>query len=163
MLVKLDSTRQKSPAIAHYRQTVRLHDPCTGRIWNDWKAMTMTIPNNSSAKRTSVRSLLGARPSPACTSSNSLSPTLDWPQRSPRPRSPTAWPQRSCPRSRTGAESNPGAFVAFKRVNDAARTSHTSRCLVKVNFRTPPASTSRSTIFAVRPKAWITRRLLQCT
>jgi hypothetical protein len=41
-----------------------------------------------------VRSLLGAHPSPACTSSNSLSPTLDSPQRSPRPRSPTAWPQR---------------------------------------------------------------------
>jgi uncharacterized protein len=31
---------------------------------------------------------------PACTLSNSLSPTLDWPRRSPRLRSLTAWPQR---------------------------------------------------------------------
>jgi hypothetical protein len=44
----------------------------------------------------------------------------------------------------------------------AERTSHTSRCLVKVNFRTP-ASTAWLTIVAMRPKAWITRRLLQCT
>ncbi len=33
---------------------------------------------------TLIRSLLGARPSRACTSSNSRSPTLDWLPRSPR-------------------------------------------------------------------------------
>ena len=43
---------------------------------------------------TRVRSLLGAHPSRACTSSNSLYPTLGWPQRSPRPPSPTASPRR---------------------------------------------------------------------
>jgi len=32
--------------------------------------------------------------SPACTSSNSLSLTIGWPQRSRRPHLPTAWPQR---------------------------------------------------------------------
>jgi hypothetical protein len=41
-----------------------------------------------------VRSSRGARPSPACTSSNSLSLTIGWPPRSPRPHLPTAWPQR---------------------------------------------------------------------
>ena len=40
------------------------------------------------------RSLPGALPSPACTSWSSLSPTLDWLQRSPRPRSPMASPRR---------------------------------------------------------------------
>ena len=43
---------------------------------------------------TRARSSRGARPSPACTSSNSLSLTIGWPQRSPRPHLPTAWPQR---------------------------------------------------------------------
>ena len=43
---------------------------------------------------TPVRSSRGARPSPACTSSNSLSLTIGWPQRSPRPHLPTARPQR---------------------------------------------------------------------
>jgi len=48
----------------------------------------------NSPTSTRVRSLPGERRSPACISSNSLSLIIDLPQRSPRPRSPTALPQR---------------------------------------------------------------------
>jgi hypothetical protein len=44
--------------VSNYRQLLlgTRDEACSGsRTWNDWKAMTMAIPNNSSAKRITVQ------------------------------------------------------------------------------------------------------------